>query len=339
MAEPKKILIVEDEVTNSFLLKRLLSKAGYSVVLVRNGIDAMLQFEKEKFDVLLTDWMMPMMDGIELIRKVRELISPLPYIVMVTALVSDNARNYALESGADDYIAKPLETDELLSSIKDGLNKNKQEIPLELAEPIHTGSHDKPPFVAVVVAASTGGPPALITLLRDIKEIRGAAFFIVQHGPPWMLETFAKRLQSETRHNVLLAKNGIIPEAGKIYVAPGEKHLTLDAESFKMKLDENPKENFVRPSADPLFRSAAEAFGEYCIAVVLTGLGRDGILGCKQIVSADGTVYIQDPESAVAPSMPKSIIESDIKHMMHPLETLGKAVAEKISELSARLKE
>jgi two-component system, chemotaxis family, protein-glutamate methylesterase/glutaminase len=337
MAELKKILVVEDEVTNSFLLKRLLSKAGYNVIMVHNGIDAMLQFEKEKFDVLLTDWMMPMMDGIELIRRVREKISPLPYILMVTALVSDNARNYALESGADDYIAKPLDTEELLTSIRDGLNKNIQEIPTNQPESVHAAIKNKPPFVAVVLTASTGGPPALIRLLRDIKEIPKAAFFIVQHGPPWMLETFTKRLRSETNLNVLIAKNGIIPVAGTIYVAPGDKHLSIEHENFKMKLDENAKENFVRPSADPLFRSAADAFREYCIAVVLTGLGRDGILGCKQVVSANGTVFIQDPETAVAPSMPKSIIESDIKHTMLPLDALGKSISEKINELMNRL--
>ena len=118
MSELKKILVAEDELTNALLLKRLLTKAGYSVVLANNGTEAIKQLKSEKFDALLTDWMMPQMDGIELIRRTRQEIKPLPYIIMVTALVSESAKNYALESGADNYVAKPIEIDDLLSNIK-----------------------------------------------------------------------------------------------------------------------------------------------------------------------------------------------------------------------------
>ena len=101
---------------------------------------------------------------------------------------------------------------------------------------------------------------------------------------------------------VSLAVNGMKIEKGNVYISPGDKHLKVDPKSFKIILDDGPKENFVRPSADPLFRSVADAFGKYSLGVILTGLGRDGALGTAQIASVKGTVLVQDPDTAVAPS-------------------------------------
>ena len=91
--------------------------------------------EKDNFDAVLTDWMMPKVDGIELIRLIRNRTSELPYIIMITALHSDGAMNYALDSGADDYISKPFNVNELLSILKDGLLRKNQDIPLKQDNP------------------------------------------------------------------------------------------------------------------------------------------------------------------------------------------------------------
>ncbi len=337
MAEMKKVLVAEDELTNSILLKRLLGKAGYSIVVAHNGVDALKHLEKEKFDILLTDWMMPHMDGIELIRRVREKIKPIPVIIMITALVSEGARSYALESGADDYIAKPIDVDELLTRVKDGLDKKEQEAPKPAGTVVTKKSDVLPPFVGVAVGTSTGGPPTLIGTFKELSAETKAAFYLVQHGPPWMLETFSQRLARETSLKVHLASNGMQSEPGNIYVAPGDKHLRVEKGTLILTLDEGPKENFVRPAADPLFRSVAEAFGDYSIGVVLTGLGRDAAQGAAQIASVGGTVLVQDPETAVAPSMPRTTIETGINHKMIPLVDLGKTLGETIFPIAARL--
>jgi two-component system chemotaxis response regulator CheB len=337
MAEIKKILVAEDELTNSLLLKRLLTKAGYSVVIAHNGLDAFRQIERESFDVLLTDWMMPQMDGIELIRRVRDKIKPLPLIIMVTALVSESARTYALESGADDYVAKPVDIEELISRVKDGLEKKVQEAPSISSEAKVKVDVD-PPFIAVAIATSTGGPPTLIQVIKDIPDNIQAAFFIVQHGPPWMLETFSQRLQRETKFTVKLATHGMQAESGTVYIAPGDFHMRIEPVTFKILLDDGPKENFVRPAADPLFRSVAEAFGKYCVGVVLTGLGRDGAQGAASIASNKSTILVQDPETAVAPSMPRTVIESAIQHKLIPLNNMGATIAETVFPIAAQLK-
>ncbi|MCX6155771.1 MAG: response regulator [Candidatus Kapabacteria bacterium] len=338
MSELKKILVVEDEITNAILLKRILTKAGYSAVVAHNGIDALMHLEHEKFDALLTDWMMPQIDGIEVIRRAREKLVDLPLIIMITALVSEGARTYALESGADDYIAKPIDVDELLTRLKDGLDRHSQ-TQLKGVDKIVT--HDvniHPPFVGVFIGTSTGGPPTLIELFKNLTNVDNLAFFIVQHGPSWMLETFSLRLQKETSLKVHLASNGLLAEPGNIYLAPGDKHMRIDSKSFKLFLDDGPKENFVRPAIDPLFRSAAEAFGKYCIGVVLTGLGRDGAQGAVQIASVKGPVIIQNPETCVAPSMPNSTIQTGINAKVVGLDDIAKSISETVFPLAANLK-
>lgn len=337
MSETKKILVVEDELTNAILLKRILTKAGYSVVVAHNGLDAFKILEHDSFDALLTDWMMPQMDGIELIRKTRENIKPIPLVIMITALVSEGARNYALESGADDFISKPIDVEELLSRIKDGINRHAQDNP-DKTDTIVTRDLDvAPSFVGVAIATSTGGPPTLVEIFKNLPQNLNAAFYVVQHGPPWMLETFSQRIQRETSLKVNLGANDLKTLPGNIYIAPGEKHMRITPKSLRITVDEGPKENFVRPAADPLFRSVADSFGKYSIAVILTGLGRDGTQGAAQIASVNGTVLVQDPDTAVAPSMPKTIIESGIKHKVFPLSDIHRAIAENVISLSNML--
>lgn len=338
MNSGKKILVVEDEMTNSILLKRILTKAEFNISVAHNGLEAFDMLKRESFDGVLTDWMMPQMDGIELIRQIRLNIRPIPFIIMITALVSDSARNYALDSGADDFISKPIDIDEMLNRLNDGLSRRSQEAPVSLDTKIFKETAIKPKFVSVVIGTSTGGPPTLLEIFKTINHNLNAAYFIVQHGPPWMLETFSLRLQKETQFKVHLAANGMNVEQGNIYVAPGDKHMKIDKETFQIILDDGPKENFVRPAADPLFRTASEAFGKFCIAVVLTGLGRDAALGASVVATNKGLVLVQDPSTAVAPSMPNTVIQSGILHKVVALQEMGKAISEATFMLSAGLR-
>ena len=339
MEDLKKIIVVDDEMTNTILLKRILTKAGYSVVAAHSGADALKLMENDHFDALLTDWMMPQIDGIELIRKVREKIEHIPLIIMITALVSEGARSYALESGADDFISKPINLDDMLTRVKDGLSKKIQEAPVKHKHVLTRDVDVNPDFVGVAIATSTGGPPTLIETFQKIQSNLNAAFYIVQHGPPWMLETFSQRLQKESNFKVHIGAHGMQSEPGNIYIAPGDKHMRIDPKNYTLKLDDGPKENFVRPAADPLFRSAADAFGKYCIGVVMTGLGRDGAQGAVQIASVNGTVIVQDPNTAVAPSMPNTVIQSGINHKLVPLSDMGQSISSTIFPLAARLKQ
>lgn len=336
MSETYKILVVDDELTNTILMKRLLSKANLNVTMCSSAFEALEALQVQKFDCVVTDWMMPQIDGIELIRRIRETVQPIPYIIMVTALVTDSAKNYALESGADDYIAKPIDINDFASRVTDGINKVAHTTVETKNNIVKSKKSQKPKTPAVAIATSTGGPPTLIALLKDIPSDFESPIFIVQHGPPWMLETFAKRLSRDTELEVRLVQNNDEIKKGVIYIAPGDYHIKI-TKDFKLILDDGPKLNFVRPAADPLFISMADFYGQYCIGVCLTGLGKDSVLGADYIVKSGGKIFVQDPTTAVAPSMPNAVINAGITSQVMNVEDISKSLIKSVKELKANL--
>lgn len=322
----KKILIAEDDKRNADLLKKILMKAGYSIDITSNGLEAYEAIKNKQYDALLTDWMMPKMDGIELIKKVRKTISPVPVILMLTALSSDEAREIALDSGADNFVGKPYDPMELLDLVKDIFAIKDQEITL-LPRPLPSVTPEIPPFSAVCMAASSGGPQTVREVLKALPVINEAVFFIVQHGPEWALRDMARNWAKVSNMDLILGEDGMAVKPGKIYLAPGNRHMTVRASSFKINLIDGPSENYVKPSADPLFRSVAKAFGARSIAVVMTGMGCDGALGAGHIYAVKGTVIAQDPKTALVFGMPDMTIRTvpdtlvvslpDIPDMIH----------------------
>lgn len=335
-----KILIAEDDPQSALLLKTFLMRASYEVDKSANGREALEMLKKGGYDALLTDWMMPEMDGVELIRHARSEIAACPLIIMLTAIDSKEARLHALKAGADDFLVKPYSREQLLKALENGLSRLQQPAPMTtgILAPKPVGV--LPPFVGVVVAVSTGGPPVLIELFKTLPPTCEAAFFVVQHGPKWMLETFAATLERDTGFKFTLAREGLPAECGHAYLAPGDCHLYIHqgSGSVRMGLSDSPPENFVRPAADPLFHSAAGFFGRYCVGVVLTGMGRDGVKGATYVKSAGGAILVQDPETAVAPSMPRTVVSAGLADKVLPLPQLGEAITAETLRLSLALK-
>jgi two-component system chemotaxis response regulator CheB len=348
------VLAVEDNDLNGKLLVHTLQSAGYMVVWERDGQEALRHFEAalhtaQPFDVVLTDWLLPGLDGPDLLRNIwdtcrrHEALRPLS--VIVTILDTPTAKEHALQLlGADDFIAKPYQPATLLHQLDVLLRRSRQKLPplaptpagLNVVHPAgpemsakataETRSTTKqPPLPSLVtLAASTGGVDALRTLLKHIEAQIGpreqraskpsTAWLVVQHGPAWMLETLCQTLQRETTAwDVQLGSNGQRVEAGQLYIAPGEAHLVLDGQGY-LHLSPTAPVNHVCPAADVLFQSVAEGRqagdgAKDTVAVVLTGLGCDGALGAKAIVQAGGRVLVQQPQSCVAPFMPKSVLE------------------------------
>ena len=159
----------------------------------------------------------------------------------------------------------------------------------------------------------------------------------MQHGPEWMLSTFTSRIQGDTSLEVVLGSQGMAVEPGHLYLAPGDRHLTVRPGHYTLKVSNDPPENFVRPAADPLFHSTAEAFGRYCVGVILTGMGRDGTRGAAYIHKVGGVVLAQDPGSAMAPSMPQTVIEAGLAKRTAPLSKMGSFIGREAEQLSGQL--
>lgn len=323
--ERMRILISEDDAVSQRVLKFIISREGHETVVVGDGAEALAQFRRKRFDVVLTDWMMPEMDGIGLIREIRAMAGVPPIVLMVTALDSVLSRQHALDAGADDFVAKPYKPEDILELIENCRARQQQKPLPVVALPKSTGG-GRSSLAAVCFAASTGGPPALVQVFENLDVQTRTAFFIVQHGPAWMLEDFAKRLNQVTKMPAVLAEHDMPVQGGEIYIAPGKKHLVLDSNGAVLQLDDGPRVNFVKPSADVLFKSAAKAFGSDSLAVVMTGLGRDGTLGAAHIGSVGGDVLVQNPSTAVAPFMPQSVIENRQPCLVSSLPEMPEAI-------------
>ncbi len=346
MSVKAKILIAEDSITVAEFLRDFLVYTGYTVEVVPDGLQALEKLKQTSFDVLLLDLNMPGMDGLKLLEAIQYQVTTPPLCIMITGYPENEIRKRAKDLGCYLFLIKPINIESLDSFIQKYLPAHKKNPPRPLSLKklsdqwsLAIKEKPKPPFVCLVIAASTGGPKALEAVLKKLEVTNEFATLIVQHGPKWMLQLFADKLTERTKRKVELALDGQRPKAGHIYLAVGDHHLYIEPGSFKLKLcSETPKINSVRPAADPLFHSAADAFGKYCIGVVLTGLGKDGAEGGKKIYSEGGHLIVQDPKTAVASTMPLSIINLKIENQIASLEEIPGAINETVSQLAKRLK-
>ncbi len=159
----------------------------------------------------------------------------------------------------------------------------------------------------IVIGASLGGVKALQTLVRALPDDLAASLFLVMHISASQPSQLPMILRHSTSLPVLHAAENMVIEQRKIYVAPPDHHLLLEEEY--MHLGTGPKEQYVRPSVDVLFRSAAHAYGPRVVGVILTGGGQDGTAGLQVVKQYGGIAVVQDPHDASFPSMPQSALQ------------------------------
>ena len=153
-----RILVAENDLDNAHLLENILRKNEHTVEVVPDGSKVLQRLRDEKFDALLTDWMMPEMDGITLIQRVRAEVESAPLILMITAISDDDARQELLEAGADEFLTKPYRSTDVVRVLSYGLARLNQPPPEtddQIVAPVR--ANGRPPIVSVVVAAGTGG--------------------------------------------------------------------------------------------------------------------------------------------------------------------------------------
>jgi two-component system chemotaxis response regulator CheB len=275
--------------------------------------------------------------GLDTIEQLRRRRPKLP-IVMVSAATQRSALATleALGRGASDYVSRPeAQTSEGSSTFAQqlclrvlALGRQRLPVPAPARSPGNSGYKllGRPRLVAL--AASTGGPDALTTLMRSLPHPLPVPMALVQHMPPVFTKLFAERLAGVCRATVQEARDGMVLGPGTVLVAPGGQHLAVRAAGQQLiaRLDSGPPENSVRPAADVLFRSAAEACQGSVLLVVLTGLGEDGCAGARLAVAAGAVVIAQDEASSVVWGMPGAVVRAGLASRVLPLERIADAI-------------
>ncbi|MBT3509524.1 MAG: response regulator [Nitrospina sp.] len=331
-----KILIAEDDLDSARLLENILKNNEHSVEVVGDGKEALKRLRGNRFDALLTDWMMPEMDGVTLIQRIRAEVETAPLILMVTAIGDEASRHQILQAGADELLIKPYQSSDVVRVLSDGFARFTQPGPeVSVVKPVRVNG--LPPFVGVVITAGTGGPLQIPKLFDSISKDCPASYFVVQHGPEWVTELLVKQIRSETGFPCHIASPNLQPELGHVYLAPRDFHMVINPPPVTIGLNLDPKENFIRPSADILFDSAGRVFGEYCVAVVLSGLGRDGARGAGSIKARAGAVFVESPGKTSVPSMPQTALDSLVVSASMPLGMMGEAINHQVIQSNKKL--
>jgi two-component system chemotaxis response regulator CheB len=305
-------------------------------------------------DVLLLDLEMPVMDGMTVLPLLLK-AQPRLAIIVASALSQKGAEATmaAMRAGAADYIPKPTAAGggvrdpafqaELLAKVKGWARMRTQPsapvLPPTMGLPrpaARVGILTPRPRV-LAVGSSTGGPQALATFVRALRGPVPVPIVMVQHMPAGFTAMLADHLGRLGGPPAAEAKDGETLLPGRIYLAPGDKHLLIENNGGALvgRLNSGPPENFCRPAVDPTLRSLVTACEGRVTAVILTGMGSDGMLGCKAVAAAGGTVLAQDEASSVVWGMPGAVARAGLAQALLPPEQLAERVMGQFSPTGA----
>jgi two-component system chemotaxis response regulator CheB len=200
-------------------------------------------------------------------------------------------------------------------------------------------AHFKNRPAVFAIGCSTGGPQALITLLKELTPLPHIPTFITQHMPPTFTKIFAEQISTQTGWKCVEAEHGMLVENGKTYLAAGDYHLLLEKQgtSTRIVLSQDPPENFCRPAVDPMMRSLITIYGaRSMVTLILTGMGQDGLLGCQQVVQGGGVTLAQDEKSSVVWGMPGAVAKAGICQAVLPLKEIAPYINQAMREYYSR---
>jgi two-component system, chemotaxis family, protein-glutamate methylesterase/glutaminase len=351
-------MVVDDSAVIRGLIVRTLSAEPDIVVAasVPDGVQAITALKRHLVDVIVLDIEMPNMDGLSALPRLLA-VAPAVKIVMASTLTQRNAEISlkALSAGAADYLPKPQAREltgaaefhrDLVEKVR-GLGAAARRAGSRrrpetsdtgatlAAQPVKPaalparkfalskGANVRPRIIAI--GSSTGGPQALLELMRHFARGISQPIVITQHMPPTFTTLLAEHVSRHCGIVAVEAKNGMMLEGGRAYIAPGNFHMTVNptGDRHVLQLNQDPPENYCRPAVDPMMRSVARNFGSAVLAIILTGMGQDGLEGCRAVVQAGGTLIAQDEATSVVWGMPGAVALAGLCNAVLPLGEIG----------------
>jgi two-component system chemotaxis response regulator CheB len=339
---PIRILVVDDSAFARLIISRLLdAEPDMEVVgFAGNGVEALPRIHELKPDVITLDVEMPVMDGVETLKRIMA-ERPTP-VVMLSSLTEAGARVTleCLAIGAIDFVTKTTSANpvggegggDLREKIRASAfarvsaGSGLSEAPVRRFTPprkVQSGRVNK----LVVIGSSTGGPKALTHVLPALPLSTDTAYLVVQHMPPGFTGPLAERLDRLSGVHVKEAEDGDVIQAGVALLAPGGWHMEVKRDGT-VSLNESPTIHGVRPAVDVTMVSAVSVYGHRVHGVILTGMGSDGLEGCRQIKRSGGHVVAEDERTCVVYGMPKVVVEAGLADRVAQLDDVGGALGE-----------
>ena len=352
-----RVLVVDDSVVLRRMISDCLAAAPDLEVVgtAADGHIGLAKITQLNPDVITLDIEMPVLDGLETLKALRKTHPKLP-VIMFSTLTERGASATldALALGANDYVTKPANVgsvqaamqrirEDLVPKIKGLCRRPTVPATKPLLRPSlpATASTTGPSRIDVVaIGVSTGGPNALAAMLPGLAAQFPVPVVIVQHMPPLFTRLLAERISTIPGRHAREGVAGAVLAPGDIWIAPGGFHMEVEkgATGTRLLLHEGPPECSCRPAVDVLFRSVARVFGPRALAVVLTGMGQDGMLGSQAIREAGGQVLAQDEASSVVWGMPGAVTEAGLAHKVLPLSQIAEEINRQVMTGTPRLR-
>lgn len=344
MPSPRLTVLIADD---SALYRQMLQNVLHRIPNVEivgtavDGVDAVAQVLELRPDVITLDIQMPKLDGLGVLRQLRARGSRTKAI-MVSSLTIDGAPATvdALMEGAFDVIPKPVGVDphvarasihealiEKLAALVDSGIPSADSAGAAAARRLVAGS-GAPTVDAIAIGTSTGGPRALRDVIPLLPADLPVPVLVVQHMPAGFTTSLANRLNELSPLRVREATHGDVVETGNVFVAAGGWHLMVERKQAGVRcvLDAGPLRHGCRPSFDVLLETMVALYGGKTLAVVMTGMGQDGLAGCRAVKRAGGSVITQSPEGCAVYGMPKAVAEAGLSDAILPVGSIAEAI-------------
>lgn len=333
-----RVLVVEDSILMCKVLTTLLNGDPEIIVtaIATNGKEAVELVPHLRPDLITMDMEMPLMDGLEAIKQIMS-SHPTPILIFSSSVFRKGMEKVfqAISYGALDVMDKGevvlkgnMNSGELLIEKVKQLAQKKvtyrfpMEERTEISPPIGSGRRKTPSPKIIAMVASTGGPQALLEILKPLPESFPCGIVIVQHIATGFLSGLVHWLDKECRIKIKIAEDSEAIRPGVAYIAPENLQMRV-REGGRIKLSNETAENGHMPSGDVLLESVAKIYGRESIGIILTGMGRDGVIGLKAIKQNRGKTMAQDEKSCVVFGMPHAAIELGVVDQVLPLKRIS----------------